>query len=91
MKIEREDIRTFTYEGTDAMINFKSDKLPKVPKDFKATVKLKNGKEVTAPKEYRDQIWHWWYLFRKDELSRNLLHQVANDMLSPNNPMKRKR
>ncbi len=78
-------VKSYTYEGDDKMINLKSSKLPPVNKNFKATLKLKKGGEINAPKEWRMRIWKWWYWSRYDELVKNqnrMMVDVANSMLN---------
>lgn len=89
--INNEDIVSYTYDGTDSMIDFNSEKVPPVNLKFKAKLRLKNGKLVEAPPEWRKKIWNWWYNTRKDEIQTNILVQVKNDMLAPNNPMYKRR
>ena len=86
MKISKKDIKTFTYKGNDNMIKFTRDKIPNVHKDFKATLKLKNGKEVKAPPDWRRRIWYWWYQERKDQIETDVLLQASKQMLSANKP-----
>jgi hypothetical protein len=81
MNIKEKDVNTFTYEGRDNMIDFNSDKIPPVHKDFIAQLKLKNGKTINAPSKWRKKIWKWWYEVRKDEIETNVLVSVSNQML----------
>ena len=85
LSVKKSDIKTFTYDGSDDMINLDVMKIPPVNKTFKATLKLKNGKEIPAPDEWRLKIWKWWYRERQYELIRNqnrAFVDVANSMLN---------
>ncbi|MCK4526276.1 hypothetical protein KAW18_02795 [candidate division WOR-3 bacterium] len=81
MNIKKEDIKTFLYKGNDKMIDFGSDKIPLPPSVFKALLCLKNGKQITAPTEWRIRIWNWWYAARKAEIEDDVLIQAAYSML----------
>ena len=73
MPITKNNIKTFTYEGRDDMIDFKNPEVPSVHKDFKATLKLKDGTEVEATRVWRKRIWTWWYKERREEITKNVL------------------
>jgi hypothetical protein len=84
-KVKIEDISSYTYKGNDKMIDLESDKIPPVHKNFKASLKLKSGREIPASRSWRDKIWCWWYQKRKDELivkSNHAIIDVANSMLN---------
>lgn len=79
------EVVTFTYDGRDDMIDTGSEKIPRVHKDFKATLKLKDGREVEPSKTWRSKIWNWWYGERYNELvkrNNRALVDVANSMLN---------
>jgi hypothetical protein len=70
----------------DVWMNFfdtSSEKIPKCPKEFVATVTLKNGKKADA-REYglRTKIWEWWYVERRDKLLNTCMVDVANSLLN---------
>lgn len=81
MNIKKEDVETFLYEGNDKMIDFVNKKIPKPRSDFVAQLRLKNGKLVTAPSKWREDIWKWWYAARKGEIQDSVLVQAAHSML----------
>lgn len=88
MKITREMIKTYTYDGSDDMININSNKVPKVNEKFKCKLLLKNGKTIKAPDEWRSLIWNWWYQHRLHELirySNRKMVDVANSLLKQKN------
>ena len=75
-------VDTFLYEGNDSMINFESSGPPKkIPKAFKAQLRLRNGRVVDAPPAWRRIIWNWWHEARKDEIETNVLLQASRQML----------
>jgi hypothetical protein len=85
-KITQDMVKTYTYDGSDDMINLDSEDIPKVHKKFKATLKLKDGRTVPAPREWREMIWKWWYNSRYDELVRQSNHafiDMATSLLAP--------
>ena len=86
MVIDKSMIATFTYKGRDDMIDLDSDNVPRKPhKNFKATLKLKDGRELPASKSWRNKIWNWWYQERQAELikrSNRSMVDVANSMLN---------
>jgi hypothetical protein len=86
MAIDQSMIATYTYKGRDDMIDLNSEKIPQKPhKDFKATLKLKDGREVLASKSWRTKIWYWWYEERQNELikrNNRAMVDVANSMLN---------
>lgn len=87
--VKKEDILTFTYDGRDDMIDVCAKKIPKCHSDFKCTLKLKDGREIDAPPSWRNKIWNWWYISRRDEILKyqdSCLIDVAKDMLSINFP-----
>lgn len=81
MNIKNEHVEIFLYEGNDEMIDLGKDRLPKTSRDFVAQLKLKNGKIVDAPSEWRDKIWNWWYTARKVEIQDSVLIQAAHSMV----------
>ena len=80
MVIKKQDVKTFTYHGTDEMIKFNVKKIPPVHKDFKGTLKLKDGREVKATGKWLGRIWNWWYQARKDEIETSCLVTVSNQL-----------
>ena len=79
------EIVTFTYDGRDDMIDLDAEKIPPVHKSFKATLKLKDGREVEPSKAWRNKIWNWWYHERYNELvkrNNRAMVDVANSMLN---------
>lgn len=86
MAIDASMIATYTYKGRDEMIDLDAKRPPLKPhKDFKATLKLKDGREVPAPKSWRNKIWNWWYQERQNELikrNNRAMVDVANSMLN---------
>ena len=82
MNIKKEDVKTFLYEGNDEMIDFENDNIPKPSSDFKAQLRLKNGKIVIAPSEWRGRIWEWWYFNRKNEIQGSILIQVGRSLIA---------
>ena len=88
MAIDQSMIATYTYKGRDDMIDLDSERIPRKPhKDFKATLKLKDGREVLASKSWRAKIWYWWYEERQNELikrNNRAMVDVANSMLNQN-------
>lgn len=84
--IAKKEIATFTYSGSDDMIDLRVKRIPPCPPVFKATLKLKNGQEIDAPEPWRARIWKWWYIARKGErieMENELLVQVARQMAPP--------
>ena len=77
--VKQSDVSTYTYEATPEMMTMK-DEVPPVHKDFKATLKLKDGREIKAPKTWRLKIWTWWYKARKDEIETSVLLQVSRQL-----------
>jgi hypothetical protein len=85
MKPAPREVKTFTYEGSDDMIQFDQSSIPsKIPSGFKATLKLKGGEEVKAPREWRQLIWKWWYGTRKDKIEGDMLKQALYKMEEQN-------
>lgn len=85
VKFKGSDVVTFTYDGRDDMIDLDSEKIPHVHKDFKATLKLKDGRKVEPSKTWVNKIWNWWYNERRGELikrNNRALVDVANSMLN---------
>ena len=86
MTIQKSDIVSFTYDGSDDMIDLKTDKVPKTPhKNFKSMLKLKDGSMVVPPDSWMKKIWNWWYNERRNELitkSNHVMVDVANSMLN---------
>jgi hypothetical protein len=80
MKPCKTEVETFIYEGNNNMINFKDDKILDCPKEFKAQLKLKTGKIVEAPHEWRKLIWGWWHEARKEEIQEDILLQACDDI-----------
>ena len=78
--IDKEDIETFLYEGNDKMIDFENKEIPVIHPDFVTQLRLRNGRLVTAPTEWREKIWNWWYINRKNEVTDNVLIQAARSM-----------
>jgi len=80
------EIASFAYEGNDDMINLENEKIPKVHKNFKSMIILKNGDIISSPpKLWINKIWKWWYTERRNELikqSNHMLIDVANSMLN---------
>ena len=81
MNIKKEDVETFLYEGNDNMIDFENKKIPKPRSDFVAQLRLKNGKLVTAPSIWREDIWKWWYTVRKGEIESSVLVRAARSLV----------
>jgi hypothetical protein len=88
MKINKKNIASFIYDGTDDMLgSFDSETpVPRVHPKFKAQLWLKNGKLVDAPVKWRRLIWAWWIQNRRTEVMNNALIQVKEDMLRSNIP-----
>jgi len=77
MNIKKDEIKTFIYEGNDKMIDFNVKKTPKCPKEFKAQLRLINGKIVDAPPNWRQKIWEWWFWARRNEIEYNLIMNLV--------------
>jgi len=79
-----QEVVSYTYAGEDFMLgkSFGTDTpLPKrVHPEFVATIKLKDGSVVKAPREIRKMIWTWWVIQRRSELLDHALVQVAKSM-----------
>lgn len=82
MKPTKEEVETFLYEGDNNMINFNTNKIPNCPPSFKAELKLKGGKTITAPSEWRKKIWKWWHEARKYEIEKDVLIQAGRSMVA---------
>ncbi len=79
--VRKDEIKTFTYWGSDDMIDFGSDDIPRVHRDFKATLKLKNGTVIPATRYWRRKIWEWWYIERKQEIKNAMLLNTTRKMV----------
>ena len=82
MNIKEEDVETFLYEGNDKMIDFGNVEIPHPHSDFVAQLRLKNGKLVTAPSKWRNDIWKWWYAARKEEIERSVIVHVGRSLVA---------
>ena len=80
MSIKKDDIKTFLYEGNDEMIDFENVGIPHPHPDFVAQLRFKNRKLITAPSGWREQIWCWWYINRKNEVTDDVLIQAGRSM-----------
>ena len=80
MNIKKDDIKTFIYEGNDKMIDFENVGIPHPHPDFVVQLRLQNDKLITAPSGWRERIWCWWYINRKNEVTDNILLQVSRSL-----------